>query len=40
MAWNGVGLFVDLVRAPPSGTWERRRADIFALADSGSARRP
>ena len=33
MAWNGVGLFVDLVRAPPSGTWERRRADIFALAD-------
>ena len=31
--WNGVGLWVDLVRAPPSGTWERRRADIFALAD-------
>jgi len=33
MAWNGVGVFLDLVRAPPSGTWERRRADIFALAD-------
>ena len=33
VAWNGVGLFVDLVRAPPSGTWEHRRADIFALAD-------
>jgi hypothetical protein len=32
-AWNGVGLWVDLVRAPPSGTWKRRRADIFALAD-------
>jgi hypothetical protein len=33
MAWNGVGVVLDLVRAPPSGTWERRRADIFALAD-------
>jgi hypothetical protein len=32
-AWNGVGLWVDLVRAPPSGTWKRRRADLFALAD-------
>lgn len=30
--WNGVGAWIDLVRAPPSGTWERRRADIFALA--------
>jgi hypothetical protein len=30
---NGVGLFVDLVRAPPSGTWERRRADIYAAAE-------
>ncbi|HYF27787.1 MAG TPA: winged helix DNA-binding domain-containing protein [Baekduia sp.] len=29
----GVGLWVDLVRAPPSGTWERRRADLFALAE-------
>jgi winged helix DNA-binding protein len=33
MVWNGVGVFIDLVRAPPSGTWEHRRADIFALAD-------
>jgi hypothetical protein len=33
MAWNGAGIFIDLVRAPPSGTWERRRADVFALAD-------
>jgi hypothetical protein len=33
MTWNGIGLWVDLVRAPPSGTWERRRADLFALAD-------
>ena len=23
----------ELVRVPPSGTWERRRADIFGLAD-------
>jgi len=29
----GVGLWVDLVRAPPSGTWERRRADLFASAE-------
>jgi hypothetical protein len=30
-AWNG--LEVDLVRVPPSGTWERRRADLYALAE-------
>jgi len=29
----GTGLWVDLVRVPPSGTWERRRADRFALAE-------
>jgi hypothetical protein len=29
----GIGTYVDLVRAPPSGTWEQRRADLFALAD-------
>ncbi|HYM57485.1 MAG TPA: winged helix DNA-binding domain-containing protein [Solirubrobacteraceae bacterium] len=28
----GVGLWLDLVRVPPSGTWERRRADLFAAA--------
>jgi hypothetical protein len=32
-AARGVGLWVDLVRAPPSGTWERRRADLYALAE-------
>jgi hypothetical protein len=32
-AWNGLGLWVDLVRVPPSGTWERRRADVYALAE-------
>ena len=31
--WNGLGLWVDLVRAPPSGTWDRRRADVYAAAD-------
>ncbi len=30
---QGVGLWVDLVRVPPSGTWERRRADLFGLAE-------
>jgi len=27
------GIFVDLVRVPPSGTWEHRRADLYALAE-------
>lgn len=30
---GNLGLFVDLVRVPPSGTWERRRADRLALAE-------
>jgi winged helix DNA-binding protein len=30
---SAAGLFVDLVRVPPSGTWERRRADLYALAE-------
>ncbi|HET6549154.1 MAG TPA: crosslink repair DNA glycosylase YcaQ family protein, partial [Solirubrobacter sp.] len=28
----GVGAWLDLVRVPPSGTWERRRADLYDLA--------
>jgi Winged helix DNA-binding domain len=32
-AARGIGLWVDLVRVPPSGTWERRRADLFATAE-------
>ena len=24
---------MDIVRVPPSGTWERRRADLYALAE-------
>jgi hypothetical protein len=30
---NGVNVWLDLVRVPPSGTWERRRADLYAAAD-------
>src|SRR5690242_11352251 len=30
-AWLAADL--DLVRVPPSGTWERRRADLYAPAD-------
>jgi hypothetical protein len=30
---QGVGLWIDLVRVPPSGTWERRRADLYGLAE-------
>jgi Winged helix DNA-binding domain len=32
--WNGVGMWIDLVRVPPSGTWERPRGDLYALADT------
>ncbi len=31
--FRGVGLWIDLVRVPPSGTWERRRADLFGDAE-------
>lgn len=31
--WNGVGMWVDLVRVPPSGTWERPRGDLYATAE-------
>jgi winged helix DNA-binding protein len=30
---GSLGLWVDLVRVPPSGTWERRRADRLGLAE-------
>ena len=30
---HGIGLWVDMVRVPPSGTWERRRADLYGLAE-------
>lgn len=31
---GGLGLWLDLVRVPPSGTWERRRADLYADAET------
>jgi len=34
-ASRGIGLWLDLVRVPPSGTWERRRADLYGLAADG-----
>ena len=29
----GFGHWLDLIRVPPSGTWEQRRASMFALAE-------
>ena len=31
--WNGVGGWLNLLRVPPSGTWERRSADLYAVAE-------
>jgi hypothetical protein len=30
---DGFGLWVDLVRIPPPGTWDRPRADLYGLAE-------
>jgi hypothetical protein len=30
--WSGLGYWVELVRIPPSGTWDSRRADLYGLA--------
>ena len=30
---GGIGRWLDMVRVPPSGTWERRRADLYAAAE-------
>jgi hypothetical protein len=32
--WNGLAQLVDLVRVPPSGTWEQRRANLYGLAET------
>ena len=34
IAWNGIAQWVDLVRIPPSGTWDQRRADLYGLAET------
>ncbi len=31
--WNGVGLWLDLVRVPPAGTWDHRSANLYGLAE-------
>jgi hypothetical protein len=31
--WSGLPAWLDLVRVPPSGTWEQRRADLYALGE-------
>jgi Winged helix DNA-binding domain len=33
VAWSGAGLWLDLVRVPPAGTWRQRRADLYGLAE-------
>jgi len=34
LAWIGVGLWLEMIRVPPSGTWDQRRADLYALAET------
>lgn len=31
-AWEDAGAWIEMVRVPPSGTWERRRADLYGDA--------
>jgi Winged helix DNA-binding domain len=31
--FNGANVWLDMVRVPPAGTWDRRRADLYALAE-------
>jgi hypothetical protein len=33
-AFGGVAQWLEMVRVPPSGTWEQRRADLYGLADT------
>jgi len=33
-AWGMVGPWLELVRVPPSGTWEKRRAHVFQTAEN------
>lgn len=38
--WSETGAEPPLVRVPPAGTWERRRADLLALAEEWLPRPP
>jgi hypothetical protein len=33
-SWGMVGPWLDLVRVPPAGTWEKRRANVFQTAEA------
>ena len=33
VTWTGIAMWVDMVRVPPSGTWDQRRADLYGLAE-------
>jgi hypothetical protein len=37
---EGGQMWLDMIRVPPSGTWQRRRADIFGLADDWLGENP
>ena len=39
VAWSGAGLWLDMIRVPPSGTWARRKADLYGLAEDVVGRR-
>lgn len=39
-AFEGMGFWIDLVRIPPSGTWDRRRADLYQTAARWLGSRP
>lgn len=39
IASSGIGLWLAMVRVPPSGTWERRQADLYGLADEWVGRK-
>jgi hypothetical protein len=32
-SWGAVGPWLDLVRVPPSGTWEQRRANLYGASE-------
>jgi hypothetical protein len=38
--FNGANVWLDMVRVPPAGTWERRRADLYSLAEDWLERDP
>jgi hypothetical protein len=33
-AFGGVAQWLEMVRVPPSGTWEQRRADLYGIAEA------